>query len=178
MSRIGKMPISIPTGVSLNFDKNVVHVKGPKGELFQWVNPSLTVEVKENIIFVKRFTEQRQHRAFQGLYRALISNMVTGVSKGFTKSLSIVGIGYRAKMEGKTLVLNLGHSHPIKYEPPAGISIACERQDSIDIKGVDRQLVGQVAATIKGFRKPDPYKGKGVRYAGEVIKQKAGKAGA
>lgn len=178
MSRIGKLPVQIPPGVSVTFDKNVVYVKGPKGELSQWINPSLTVEIKDNFALVKRFSEQRQHRAFQGLYRALIFNMVKGVSNGFTKNLSIVGIGYRAKMEGKTLVLNLGHSHPIKFNPPAGISIVCERQDAIDIMGVDKQLVGQVAATIKGFRSPDPYKGKGIRYAGEVIKLKAGKAGA
>ena len=178
MSRIGKKPISVPEKVTVNVDKNVVHVKGPKGELSQWVDPKIEVEVKEGSVYVKRFSEQRQHRAFHGLYRALISNMVIGVSEGFKKSLSIIGIGYRAKMEGKTLLLNLGYSHPIRYSPPGGISIVCEKQDLIEISGIDKQLVGQVAAIIRRFRKPEPYKGKGIRYIDEVVKQKAGKTSA
>ena len=178
MSRIGKKPIAIPDKVSVKFENNEVHVKGPKGELNQWIDPKIEVEIKDNLVFVKRFSEQRLHRAFHGLYRALISNMITGVSEGFKKSLTIIGIGYRAKVEGKSLVLNLGYSHPIKYNPPEGISILCERQDLIEVSGIDKQKVGQVAAIIRGFRKPEPYKGKGVRYFNEVVKQKAGKAGA
>jgi len=178
MSRIGKKPIEIPDGVSVKLAKNEVNVKGPKGELSQKVDPKIEVEIKDNFIYLKRFTDQRLHRAFHGLYRALIANMITGVSIGFKSSLTIIGIGYRAKMEGKTLVLNVGHSHPIRYEPPEGISIVCEKQDLIDVYGIDKQLVGQVAAIIRGYRKPEPYKGKGIRYINEVVKHKAGKSGA
>jgi len=178
MSRIGKLPIAIPDRVSLKIEKNTVYVKGPKGELSQWVDPRIEVEVKDNMVYVKRPSDNRLHRAFHGLYRALIANMITGVSEGFKKNLSIIGIGYRARMEGKKLVLDLGYSHPIRYTPPEGISVVCEKQDLIEITGIDKQLVGQVAAIIRGFRKPEPYKGKGVRYTDEVVKQKAGKAGA
>lgn len=178
MSRIGRQPIKIPDKVEVNFSNNTVNIKGPKGELSQWVDPKIDVEIKDNIVFLKRFADNRQHRVFHGLYRALINNMIIGVSQGFKKSLEIVGIGYRAKMEGKALVLNLGHSHPIKYNPPPGITITVDKQNTIEVSGIEKQLVGQVTAIIRGFRLPDPYKGKGVRYKDEVIKLKAGKAGA
>jgi large subunit ribosomal protein L6 len=178
MSRIGKKPIGIPKDVTVIVEKNEVQIKGPKGVLSQWIDPKIEVEVKDNLLHLKRFSDQRLHRAFHGLYRALLSNMIIGVSKGYKRSLTIVGIGYRAKIDGKTLVLNVGHSHPIRYDPPAGITIICEKQDLIEISGIDKQLVGQVAAIVRGFRSPEPYKGKGIRYLDEVVKHKAGKSGA
>jgi large subunit ribosomal protein L6 len=178
MSRIGRQPIKIPDKVQVNFSSNTVTINGPKGELSQWIDPKIEIEIKENQVFLKRFSDNRHHRTLHGLYRALINNMVIGVSQGFKKSLDIIGIGYRAKMEGTTLILNLGHSHPIKYNPPPGITITCEKQNYIEVAGTEKQLVGQVAAIIREFRLPEPYKGKGVRYRDEVIKLKAGKAGA
>lgn len=153
-------------------------VKGPKGELSLEVVPSIGVAVEDGKIVVTRASEEKQDRAFHGMVRALVNNMVTGVNTGFQKDLEIVGIGWRCQMQGKKLVLNLGFSHPIEYEAPTGVEITTDGPTKISVKGIDKQAVGQVAALIRGFRPPEPYKGKGVRYVGETIIRKAGKAGA
>jgi len=176
MSRIGKKPIDIPKGVDVKIeDNNHVVVKGPKGQLENDFNPDLTIKIEENQIKIERPNDSAFMRAIHGTTRALLANMVKGVTEGFTVELEIVGIGYRAAMKGKTLELQLGYSHPIIYEPPEGIQIAVEG-NIIKVSGIDKQKVGQVAAEIREFRKPDPYKGKGIRYKGEVLKLKAGKS--
>jgi large subunit ribosomal protein L6 len=174
MSRVGKKPVTIPGGVSVALADGGVKVKGPKGELSVsiLVGTSVAVEGGEVRVSAERVT---RNPAF-GTMRALIQNMVTGVSTGFSKTLEIVGTGYRAQMDGKKLVLQLGFSHPIEFDPPAGITIKCENPTRIVISGADKGLVGQVAADIRGFRPPEPYKGKGVKYEGEYIRRKAGKA--
>ena len=174
MSRIGKLPVAIPSGVTVEVKDNGVHVKGPKGNLSSHVLDGVEVAVKDG---EARVTAERITRnpAF-GTMRALIQNMVTGVTQGFSKVLEIQGTGYRAQMDGKTLVLQLGFSHPIRYAPPAGIDIKLENPTRVVILGADKCLVGQVAANIRDFRPPEPYKGKGVRYEGEYVRRKAGKA--
>ncbi|GIV03413.1 MAG: 50S ribosomal protein L6 [Fimbriimonadales bacterium] len=181
MSRVGKKPIPIPSGVTVTVEAgNHVVVKGPKGELSQPIHPDLTVKVEGNTVVVERPTEQARHRSQHGLARTLIHNMIVGVSEGFKKSLEIHGVGYRAQVQGKDLVLNLGFSHPVTIAPPEGITFEVVQEDRgrinrIVVSGIDKQKVGQIAADIRKIRKPDPYKGKGIRYEGEVVKLKQGK---
>lgn len=178
MSRIGKIPVEIPGGVSVKLDKNEVSVKGPKGELFLVIPPRVTVEIESNQVLVKRHGDDKQAKAYHGLVQRLVRNMVIGVTDGFKKELEIQGVGYRAAMEGNKLTMQLGFSHPVIFEAPQGITIEVPKPTSIIISGYDKQVVGQVAAVIRGFRPPEPYKGKGVRYANEIVRRKAGKSGA
>ncbi|SHL00062.1 50S ribosomal protein L6 [Rhodothermus profundi] len=180
MSRIGKQPIHLPDGVRVEVaPNNVVTVTGPKGTLTLQVDPDITVEVQDKTVRVLRPTDQKRHRALHGLYRALIQNMVTGVTQGYRKELEIIGIGFRASMSGNLLELALGYSHPIYFVPPEGIkiSVRSERGSNpiVIVEGIDKQLVGQVAAKIRSLRPPEPYKGKGIRYVGEYVRRKAGK---
>ena len=178
MSRIGKKPIAIPKGVTVKVDGNTVDVKGPKGQLRQALPPGINAVVEDGQLVTRKSSEARELDAFHGLARSLVNNAVTGVTEGFKKELDIVGVGYRAELKGKPVVLALGYSHPINFDVPAGIDIAIEKQTHLTVTGVDRQLVGQVAANLRRLRKPDPYQQKGVRYTGEVLKKKAGKTGA
>lgn len=178
MSRIGKQPIPIPEKVQVSIDGSEVTVKGPKGELYHRFPVSMNIAQDEGVITVHRPTDQRQHRALHGMTRALIANMVTGVSAGFERVLEIEGVGYRAEMEGATLVMHLGYSHPIRVEAPADCEFQVEeRGHVVRIRGIDKQVVGELAANIRKMRPPEPYKGKGVRYQGEHIRRKAGKTG-
>ncbi|MFK7972720.1 MAG: 50S ribosomal protein L6 [Bacteroidia bacterium] len=182
MSRIGKNPISIPSGVTINVDNsNVVTVKGPKGELKQAIDPDLAVNIEDGTLTVARPSEQKRHKAAHGLYRTLINNMVTGVSEGYEKKMEVVGVGYRAEAKGKSkLELALGFSHPIVMILPAEVEVETEnargQNPIITLRSFDKQLIGQVAAKIRGLRPPEPYKGKGIRFVGEQIRRKAGKA--
>ena len=177
MSRIGRKTINIPAGVTVAVESgNVVRVKGPKGELVQQVAPSISVNVEAGEIKVTRPDDQKENRAMHGLYRTLIANMVNGVTAGFAKELEIVGTGYRAQLQGQSLVLNVGYSHPVELTPPQGIAFEVPAPTKIVVKGFDKQLVGAMAANIRRVREPEPYMGKGIRYAGEVIKIKEGKA--
>jgi large subunit ribosomal protein L6 len=181
MSRIGKQPVKIPNGVTVTVgNDNVVTVKGPKGELKQSIDRDIKVEVKEGEVVFARPTDQIRHRALHGLYRALIANLVKGVTEGYKKNLELVGVGYKASNQGNLLDLSLGFSHNIIFEVPKELKLATAQEKgqnpTISLEGVDKQLIGQVAAKIRGLRKPEPYKGKGVKYAGEVIRRKAGKA--
>ncbi len=178
MSRIGKLPIKIPEKVTVEVKDSRVSVKGPRGELTQKINPRMTVKIDDGLVTVERPSESKYFRAQHGLVRALINNMVIGVTEGFTKVLEIVGVGYRAEMKGKTVQLSLGFSHPIFVMPPPGITIELEGQQKIKVSGNDKALVGQVADKIRSFRPPEPYKGKGVKYQGEQIRRKAGKTAA
>jgi len=183
MSRIGNKPISITDGVTIEVsDKNLVTVKGPKGSLTQQVDSDLKIEIDEASLLVKRPTEQKRHKAMHGLYRSLISNMVEGVTSGYKKELELVGVGYKAAVQGKLLELNLGHSHSIYFEIPSELSVTAETQKGknpiVTLEGIDKQLIGQVAAKIRSLRKIEPYKGKGVRFVGEQIRRKAGKTAA
>lgn len=174
MSRIGKQPITIPEGVEIKIDSDLVIVKGPKGELKNQIRPEIKVEIKNKKINLKPVTFHKGTQALWGTYRSLISNMVNGVTKGFEKILKIEGVGYKANLEEKDLILNLGYSHPIKIEVPKGIEFKVEK-NTITILGIDKQLVGQIAAEIRSKRKPEPYKGKGIRYQDEIVRRKAGK---
>ncbi len=181
MSRIGKQPITIPTGVSITMGTDlVVKVKGPKGELMQAVDRDITVEIKDGVVNVTRPTDQIRHRALHGLYRALIANMVKGVTEGYKKNLELIGVGFKASNQGNLLDLSLGFSHNIIFEIPKELKIETSQEKGqnpkIALEGIDLQLLGQVAAKIRGLRKPEPYKGKGVRYVGEFVRKKAGKA--
>lgn len=178
MSRIGRKPIQLPMGVEIKIEGSMVYVKGPKGTLSMETMPQIKISIDDGQISVVRESELKAIRAAHGMTRALIANMVTGVSIGFEKILEIVGVGYRAQLQGKNLVLSLGFSHPVELVPPAGIEFTAESPIKISVRGIDRQLVGQVAANIRGYRPPEPYKGKGIRYAGEHVLRKAGKAGA
>lgn len=178
MSRIGKLPVAIPGGVTVDCNGSVLTVKGPKGELTLDVHPAMTVHVGEGEVVVRRPSDGRTHRSLHGLTRALIANMVHGVTTGYSKTLEIVGVGYRAQKKGAELVLSLGYSHTIDYPEPEGITLECPRQDVVVVHGIDKQKVGQVAAEIRSFRPPEPYKGKGVRYQGEQIRRKVGKTAA
>ena len=175
MSRIGKLPITLPDGVGLNKDGSNIQVKGPKGELTTYIDPSIDVELKDGTVSVTRPSDNKTHRSLHGLSRTLIANMVEGVTKGFEKKLEIRGVGYRAEMRGKNLMLYLGYSHPIFFIPPEVVEVKVEGNTNLTVSGIDKALVGQVAAKIRSFRKPEPYKGKGIRYVGEYVVQKAGK---
>lgn len=175
MSRIGKQPVALPKGVEVAVDGANVRVKGPKGELSFDVHPDMAVAVEDGEIKVTRPSDQAKHKALHGLTRSLVSNMVEGVTSGFTRTLEIVGVGYRAEKKGNALGLSLGFSHPVQFDPPAGISIEVPNPTTVVVQGADKQMVGQVAAVIRGFRPPEPYKGKGIRYQGEQVRRKAGK---
>jgi len=179
MSRIGRKPIVIPKKVNIEIGKNnKVTVKGPKGELTRTFSPDMTLELKDGQVVISRPTDQRHHRALHGLTRALLANMVTGVSQGYVKELEMTGVGYRAVMKGNALDLSLGFSHPVVIEPPEGITFEVEKGGrAFHVKGIDKELVGEVAAEIRSLRPPEPYKGKGISYRGEYIRRKAGKAG-
>lgn len=181
MSRVGKKPIAIPAGVTITVDAaNVVKVKGPKGELTETIDRDILIEIKDGQLTVGRPTDQIRHRALHGLYRALISNMVVGVTDGFKKEMELVGVGFKAANTGNTLDLALGYSHNIIFEIPSELKVATVTEKGqnpkILLEGIDKQLIGQVAAKLRSLRKPEPYKGKGVKYAGEVLRRKAGKA--
>jgi large subunit ribosomal protein L6 len=184
MSRIGRAPISVPPKVQVTWtDENYVTVKGPKGELSYQVNPALTLNLENGTLTVSRPSDSKEHKAIHGLYRTLVNNMIEGVTKGYTKQLEIHGVGYRAAKVGENLVIQVGYSHPVEVQPPSGISFTIDGVDpatkatKLSVGGIDKQLVGEVAAKIRRVRKPEPYKGKGIRYAGEAIRRKAGKAG-
>jgi large subunit ribosomal protein L6 len=179
MSRIGKLPVPIPQGVSVDVKKNAVTVKGPKGELNRDFPPEITIEQEDGQLVTKRGSDHRTHRAKHGLTRALLNNMVVGVSAGFSRELQIEGVGYRAAVDGSKLVLNVGYSHPVVFDPPEGIKFEVPDRNGrqIVVTGVDKEVVGEIAARIRRTRPPEPYKGKGIRYAGEVVRRKAGKAG-
>ncbi len=178
MSRIGRMPISIPKGVEVRADKESVKIKGPKGDLANRIPPGIAVAVEDAEVRITRSNDEPQQRAYHGLLRSLLANAVTGVTKGFTKELEIVGVGYKAEVRGKAVVFSLGYSHPIEFPIPEGIAIALDaKAGKITVTGADRQRVGQTAAEIRKLRIPDPYKAKGIKYAEEVIRRKVGKAG-
>jgi large subunit ribosomal protein L6 len=177
MSRIGRLPITVPSGVDVTIDGRNVTVTGPKGTLSRALHPDITVSREDATLVVTRPTEQKTHKQLHGLTRTLVNNMVVGVTDGYRKGLEITGVGYRAALNGKRLTLNLGYSHPIEIDPPDGISFELENPTRLAVVGIDKELVGQIAAKVRATRKPEPYKGKGVRYAGEYIRRKAGKAG-
>lgn len=177
MSRIGKLPIEIPKDVQVSQQGNQLTVKGPKGQLVKKLHPDMTIDIEDGFISVKRHSETKEHRSLHGLTRTLIANMVEGVTKGFQRNLEIVGVGYRAAMQGKKLVLTMGFSHPVEFIPEAGLEIEVPAPTKISVKGVDKELVGQLAANIRKVRPPEPYLGKGIRYEGERVIRKAGKAG-
>jgi large subunit ribosomal protein L6 len=177
MSRVGKMPIVVPKGVEVRVEGTLVSVKGPKGELSREVNAEMRLEQEDGQITVSRPSDQPRHRAMHGLTRALVNNMVQGVSEGFSKTLEMQGVGYRAQMQGNELVLAVGYSHPVNVSPPPGIEFEVEGTSRIIVKGINREQVGQVAADVRKIRPPEPYKGKGIRYLGEYVRRKAGKAG-
>lgn len=176
MSRIGKQPIPVPSSVKVEIDGASVSVTGPKGKLGRTIDPDIRLHLEDGRLIVTRPSDEPRHRAMHGLYRALLANMVTGVDSGFRKTLELVGVGYRAQKQGSKLVLALGYSHPIEVEPPAGITFEVEG-NRIHVDGIDKELVGQVAADIRKLRPPEPYLGKGVRYQGERVRRKAGKSG-
>lgn len=178
MSRIGKKPIPIPKGVTVKVDAGAVEVKGPKGQLRQPLPPGVIAAVEDGQLVTRRERDEAALGKFHGLARSLVNNAVLGVTDGWKRELDIVGVGYRAELKGSQIVLALGYSHPVVYDVPKGIEVAIEKQTHITVTGVDRQLVGQVAANLRRLRKPDPYQQKGVRYTGEVLKKKAGKTGA
>jgi len=177
MSRIGRKPITLPKGVEVKIEGADVMVKGTKGSLKFGVLPEITVEMKEGQIHVSRANDEKHNRAAHGMTRAILSNMVTGVSQGFERILEIIGVGYRAQMQGNNLVIALGFSHPVEVVPPAGIELAVDGPTKIIVRGIDKQLVGQMAANIRSYRPPEPYKGKGIRYVDEFVIRKAGKTG-
>jgi len=182
MSRVGNAPVEIPEGVEVNAEKGLVTVKGPKGELTQDIDTAITVEVVDNVVNLKRHTEQKDHKAKHGLYRSLIANMVEGVSKGYKTQQELVGVGYRASNQGQKLELLLGFSHGIVFELPEEIKVTCEsargKNPIITLESHDKQLIGHVAAKIRSMRKPEPYKGKGIKFVGEQLRRKAGKSAA
>ncbi len=178
MSRVGKMPIPLPQGVTATIDGQTITVKGPRGQLSRVVHPAITVEQQDGTLNVTRPTDNKLHRSLHGLTRALVANMVTGVSTGFQRNMQIEGVGYRAEVQGQNLVLNVGYSHPVPFEPPTGIKFSVDKTGRIvTIDGNDKEVVGEVAAKIRRVRPPEPYKGKGIMYQGERIRRKAGKAG-
>ena len=178
MSRIGKKPIEVPTDVTVTIsEKNVVTVKGPKGELTNTFNTDIKIEQEDNIITLTRPTESKDHRSIHGTTRSLLDNMVTGVSKGFERTLELVGVGYRAQLQGSKLVLNVGFSHPVEFTPEEGVVVEVPANTKIIVRGIDKERVGALASNIRKVRPPEPYKGKGIRYAGEIVRRKEGKTG-
>ena len=178
MSRIGRLPIDVPAGVDVKIDGSYVHVKGPKGELEYTFSPEMTIKKDDGTIVVERPSDQPTHRALHGTTRSVINNMILGVSKGFERVLEIIGVGYRAELDGKNLIINVGFSHPVVVEPPEGIRFDVDMKvRQIRVSGYDKQVVGQVAADIRKLRPPEPYKGKGIRYQNEYVRRKPGKAG-
>lgn len=175
MSRIGRVPIIIPSGVKVNLKEDAIHIEGPLGKLDQSIHPSIKVELQDGRISVKRLGDSGSEKALHGLHQRLISNMVQGVTNGYEKNLEITGVGFKAKAEGKHLVLQLGFSHPIKYPIPDGVKITVSDNVKINVSGADKRLVGEVAAEIRGYYPPEPFKGKGIRYKGEYVRRKAGK---
>jgi large subunit ribosomal protein L6 len=177
MSRVGKKPIELPQEVTLTNNNNTVTVKGPKGELTRTFNSDITITVEENVVTVSRPSESKEHRTIHGTTRALLSNMIEGVSKGFEKNLELIGVGYRAQKQGSKLVLSVGYSHPVEFEPENGLEIEVPANTKITVRGIDKERVGALAANIRGVRPPEPYKGKGIRYEGEFVRRKEGKTG-
>ena len=177
MSRIGQSPIELPSGVEVKVSGNLVTVKGPKGSLTQDIQPSMSVDIEDGTLTVSRENDERQVRALHGLTRSLINNMVIGVTEGYSKELTAVGVGYRAALKGNRLELQVGFSHPVSIEAPDGIAFEVPEPTKIIVSGIDKQMVGQVAANVRAVRPPEPYKGKGIRYTGEHVRRKAGKAG-
>jgi len=177
MSRIGQMPITVPQGVSVKIDQGEVTVTGPKGELRRHFNPDMAITLDNNTLTVSRPSDSRQHRSLHGLTRSLLANMVEGVASGFEKNLEIVGVGYRAEKAGDKLVIRIGYSHPVEVSPLPGISLSVEGSNRIKVSGIEKEVVGEMAAEIRAIRRPDAYKGKGIRYVGEQVRLKAGKAG-
>jgi len=177
VSRIGRKPITRPDNVKIEIQDNIITVEGPKGVLTQPIPQDITIEITDGQLQVNRPSDAAKHRALHGLTRALVANMVQGVSSGFEKKLELVGVGYRAQLQGNKLLINIGFSHPVEVEPPQGIEFEVPAPTKITVKGIDKQLVGNTAAHIRAIRKPEPYKGKGIKYEGEVIRRKAGKAG-
>ncbi|MCH1626068.1 50S ribosomal protein L6 [Fredinandcohnia quinoae] len=175
MSRIGKKPIEIPSGVTVTFNENTITVKGPKGELTRTFHPDMIIKHEDNVINVTRPTDNKEHRALHGTTRSILGNMIEGVHKGFERGLELIGVGYRAQKAGNKLVLNVGYSHPVEMVPEAGIEIDVPSNTKIIVKGIDKERVGALAANIRGVRPPEPYKGKGIRYEGEFVRRKEGK---
>jgi large subunit ribosomal protein L6 len=178
VSRVGKKPIPIPTGVKVHKTDHTVKVTGPKGELTAVVHPNIGVEIKQDTVLMTRPSDAKEHKALHGLWRALVQNMIIGVTQGYTRKLELVGVGYRGEMKGARLLLQLGYSHPILFVPPEGVKVEIPAPTNITVSGIDKALVGLVAAKIRSFRPPEPYKGKGIRYEGESVRRKAGKAAA
>ena len=178
MSRIGKMPVAIPEGVQVTVENNKVTVKGPKGSLSREFHNDIIIKTEDSNIIVERPSDQKNHRALHGLTRSLINNMIAGVVGGFQKVLVLEGVGYRAALQGKKLTLTVGYSHPVEFEPPEGTEFEVPAPNRIIVKGIDKELVGQIAANIRAVREPEPYKGKGIRYEDEVVRRKEGKTGA
>ncbi|RAL25032.1 50S ribosomal protein L6 [Lujinxingia litoralis] len=177
MSRIGKLPVTIPEKVDVTLDGHTISVKGPKGELSRELSTEVDVKIEDGEIIIVRRDETRNSRSFQGLVRSLVANMVQGVSEGYKRSLEINGVGYRAEQRGQFIRFDLGYSHPIMFELPANVSATIERQTQLTLESVDKEILGQVAAKIRSLRKPEPYKGKGIKYSDEIIRRKAGKSG-
>ncbi|HEY7523868.1 MAG TPA: 50S ribosomal protein L6 [Candidatus Limnocylindrales bacterium] len=177
MSRIGRLPIPVPAGVDVTIDGRTVTVKGPKGSLSRELHPDMTVSREDDALVVNRPSDAKPHRQLHGLTRTLVNNMVTGVTTGYRKGLEISGVGYRAALVGRKLQMNLGYSHQVEIDPPEGITFEVENPTRLAVVGIDKELVGEIAARVRASRKPEPYKGKGVRYAGEYVRRKAGKAG-
>lgn len=177
MSRIGKKLIPVPAGTKVELNGNNLTVTGPKGKLNRTFRSEISVEMDDNVITVKRASDDKLERSLHGLTRTLIANMVEGVTNGFTKSLELIGVGYRCQLQGKKLVIQVGYSHPVEIDPPEGIEISVEGNTKVHVKGADKQLVGDLAAKIRAVRKPEPYKGKGIKYSFEKIRRKAGKSG-
>lgn len=177
MSRIGKKPVEIPSGVTVTLNGHTVTVKGPKGELTRTFHSDIEIKVEDNVVNVSRPSDDKNHRSLHGTTRAIIANMIEGVSKGFERNLELIGVGYRAQKQGKKLVLNVGYSHPVEIEPEEGIEIEVPANTKITIKGTDKERVGALAANIRDVRPPEPYKGKGIRYEGENVRRKEGKTG-
>lgn len=182
MSRIGKAPINIPAGVTVTIDKDVVNVKGPKGELSETIDPDFDLKIEDGVFTIDRPTEQKRHKSLHGLYRSLVANMVEGVSNGYKKEMELVGVGYKASVQGQVLELNLGYSHNIFLSVPPEIKVGAEtvkgQNPKVSVEGIDKQLVGQISAKVKSLRPVEPYKGKGIRFIGEQVRRKAGKTAA
>ncbi|MEK3889012.1 50S ribosomal protein L6 [Bacillus sp. FSL K6-3431] len=177
MSRIGKKPIEIPAGVTVTLNEQTVNVKGPKGELTNTFNSDMAIKIEANIITVTRPSDAKEHRSIHGTTRSLIANMVEGVSKGFEKTLELVGVGYRAQKQGNKLVLNVGYSHPVEFDPDEGVEVEVPVNTKVIVKGYNKEKVGALASNIRAVRPPEPYKGKGIRYEGEIVRRKEGKTG-